>query len=417
MTQKKEVAILPTFSYTIADSGGKTVKGTITSDNMADATEKLKADGSVVLSIEDALLGGIGQGRKDASNSGKKPTSKELAVFCRQFVSITEAGVPVVSCLDMLIDQTLNPRLRFGIQECKRMILAGETFSEAMFQQPKIFPKMLATLAEAGEKSGSIENSFVRMAVQFEKEAYIKSMMKKATVYPTVVMVVAMCVVVVMLVFVVPQFEMMFADMGTELPAITVFVVNCSAYLQEKWYIVLSCMIGGFLGIVKFLKTPLGESMTSVVSLKLPVVKNLVGKTACARLARTMSTLMAAGMPQKTAIETTANTMTNLVYKKAVAEIADAVANGEMVSDSMKAAGVFPPLLYNMVSIGEATGKIDVMLDTLAGYFEEEVEAATEAMMALLEPLTIILLAVLVGGIIGSVMAPMATMYEELGNL
>lgn len=409
---------MPAYSYVIQTPAGKSVRGTLNSDNMATASDKLKADGSTIISIEDALLGGIGAGRKDeGGGTGPAPNPKELAVFCRQFVSITEAGVPVVSCLDMLVDQTLNKKLRFGLQECKRLILAGETFSEAMQQMPKIFPKMLATLTEAGEKSGSIETSFTRMAVQFEKEAHLKSMIKKATVYPTVVMVVAMVVVVVMLVFVVPQFEAMFADMGTELPAITIFVVNCSAYLQERWYVVLTVMIGSFLGIIKFFKTPLGESISSVMTLKIPVVNNLVAKSACARLARTLSTLMGAGMPQLEAIRTTANTMTNLVYKKAVGDIALGVENGEQISVLMKEANMFPPLLFNMVSIGEQTGKVDVMLDTLAGYFEEEVEAATEAMMALLEPLTIILLAVVVGGIIGSVMAPMAKMYDELANL
>ncbi|MFI3253179.1 MAG: type II secretion system F family protein [Eubacteriales bacterium] len=405
------------YTYVITDSNGKRVKGTMNCDNRADAVEQLKANGSTVLSIEDAIMGGVGSRGNDKGGGGRQPKPKELAVFCRQFVSISEAGVPVVSTLDMLIDQTENKQLAYGLAECKRMILEGETFSEAMAQFPKTFPKMLVTLAAAGEASGSLENSFLRMAIQFEKEARLASTIKKAGVYPCVIFVVMIAVVIVMLVFVVPQFEMMFNDMGTTLPGITLFVLGVSEYLQDKWYMVMAYMIGGFLLMVKFLKSPLGESTMSIVTLKIPVVNNLVSKTACARMARTLSTLQGAGLDLIPSIETTANTMTNLVFRAAVYTVADEVALGNQMSDTMKETGVFPALMYHMVSIGEETGKTDKMLDTLAGYYEEEVEAATEAVMALLEPATIIVMAVLVGGIIGSVMAPMAKMYEELGNL
>ncbi len=403
------------YAYVVTDSNNTEIKGTISCENQVEALEQLKSKGYTVISLNAAVLGGGDD--KQKGGGGPKPKIKELAVFCRQFVAIAEAGVPVVSVLDMLGCQTENKRLQFAIYDCKDQIQGGESFSDAMAMHPKVFPKMLVTLAAAGEQSGSLETSFLRMATQFEKEAHLQSMIKKAGVYPSVVLCVALAVVVVMLVFVVPNFEQMFVDMGTELPAITVFVVNLSAYLQDKWYLVIGYGIGGFVLLMKFLKSPTGISMTSLLTLRLPVVKNLVTKTACARMARTLSTLLGSGMGIIETIEITAETMTNLVFKKAIHNVGEEVSLGQNMAEPLEEAKIFPPLVYHMIHIGEETGNTEKMLDTLAGYYEEEVEAATEALMSLLEPLTIILLAVLVGGIIGSVMAPMATMYDELSKL
>lgn len=406
---------MATYAYVVADSEGDTKKGNVTADSMAAAIEQLQSQGNTVIDVKESVLN-VGE-----SNGGgmfaKKPKTKELAVFCRQFVSIAEAGVPVISCLNMLAEQTENDMLRNAIVDCRNQIGEGETFSAAMEMHPRVFPMMLVTLAKAGEASGSLETSFTRMAEQFEKEAYLAAQIKKAGVYPAVVFVVAMIVVVVMLVWIVPTFEEMFADMGTKLPWITIQVVNASQYLQDKWYIVLFWAISIFLAWIKFLKSPAGQSFTSVMTLKIPVVNNLIAKTACARMSRTMSTLLGSGLGIMEALEITSETMSNLLYRRALSGVGQEVALGSLMNTALHDAGIFPPLVYHMVSIGEETGNTEKMLDTLAGYYEEEVEAATEAMMALLEPLTIIFLAVVVGGIIGAVMAPMASMYEQLGNL
>lgn len=402
-----------TFNYIVSDSHGREQKGMIEAKDVADAKRQLVDQDLQVIKVEEAILGGSLQ-RK---SGGRKPKVKELAVFCRQFCAISEAGIPIVQVLEMLGGQTENAMLQNAIFQCKEDIEMGEGFAEAMSSHPKVFSKMFVTLVEAGEISGSLEKSLIRMATQFEKEAYLQSMIKKAGVYPAVVLCVALVVVVIMLVFVVPQFEAMFADMGTTLPAITVFVVNLSAYLQENWMQVIAGGLAIIFCTIKFFKSPTGETFASVATLKIPVVNNLVSKTACARTCRTMSTLRGSGMGDLEALEITAETMSNLLFRTALLNVREEVSLGESMKDGLIAQNMFPPLMYHMVGIGEATGKIEEMMDTLAGYYEEEVEAATESLMALLEPLTIILLAVLVGGIIGSVMAPMATMYEELGNL
>lgn len=412
---KNGVKNLPSYSYTIQTDMGETKKGSIEAESRLIAMEELKADGSTIVEINENILGG---GSADSAGMlAKKPKVKDLAVFCRQFVSIERAGVPVVSCLGMLAEQTNNEMLRGAIHDCKGLIGQGDTLSQAMSQYPKVFPTLLVTLVEAGEASGNMSTSFERMADQLEKDAKIQAQLKKAGVYPAVVTVVMICVVIVMLVFVVPTFEEMFADMGTELPWITVQVVNASAYLQDKWYMVMAYLGVGMFLMMKFLKSPSGESFTSYATIKLPVVRNLTTKTACARMSRTLSTLLASGLPILDAVEITANTMTNLLFKSAVEGVAEEVAVGNKMSDAIRDTGIFPPLVYHMVGIGEETGGTEEMLDTLADYYEEEVEAAVEQMMALLEPLIIIVLAVVVGGIIGSVMAPMATMYESLSNL
>lgn len=406
------------FSYTATNAAGKTVKSTILADTEDAAVAELKATGHIIVSITvasslaaKAAESGAGGGKK------KKVKTKELAVFCRQLVSILEAGVAVIEALAMLEEQTENQTMRDALQGCRKAIEQGETFSDAMKAYPKVFPPMLVTLVKAGEASGSMEISFTRMAIQFEKDAKVKASMQKAAIYPSVVMVVAFAVVIVMLIEIVPTFETMFADMGQELPAITIFVVGLSEYMQRQWYVVVGVVFGFVTAIKLWSKTMSGRTVISAVNLKLPVLSNLVIKTACARIARTLSTLLGSGLAIIEAIEITGDTMSNLQFKAAVAQVAEEVSLGAPMNVPLRECGKFPPLMYHMVSIGEETGNTEKMLDTLAEYYEDEVEVATESLMTLIEPFTIILLAVLVGGIIGAVMAPMASIYSGMEGI
>lgn len=406
------------FTYTGTNSAGKTVRSTIIADTENAALKELKATGHIIVEIGPASSLAA-KAAESGSKGGKKKKVKvkELAVFCRQLVSILEAGVAVIEALAMLEEQTENETMRGALEGCRKSIEQGETFSESMKAYPKVFPPMLVTLVNAGEASGSMETSFTRMAIQFEKDAKIKSAMQKAAIYPTVVMIVAFAVVIVMLVEIVPTFETMFADMGQELPAITIFVVGLSDYMQSQWFVVVGVVFGVVTAFIAWSKTFAGRTVISSMTIKTPMVKVLVVKTACARIARTLSTLLGSGLAIIEAIEITSETMSNLQFKSAVKMVAEEVSLGAPMNVPLRECGKFPPLMYHMVSIGEETGNTEKMLDTLADYYEEEVEAATEALMTLIEPFTIILLAVLVGGIIAAVMAPMASMYGSLDGV
>ena len=405
---------MASFSYIAVNAAGKELKGTVEADSAEKASAGLKKQGLTVASV--AETGALG---KDVNLAflEKKPTPRDLAVFCRQFTSIVNAGVSVVSALDMLSEQTENKRLRAAITECRRDIEKGETLAAAMGKHREIFSDMFITLAEAGEASGSLDVSFTRMAEQFEKSSKLHATVKKASIYPIVVLVVAFGVIMGMLLFIVPSFQSMFDSIGGTLPGITLFMIAASAFVQKWWWLLIAGIVALVLGIKYFGTTDAGKHLFGKLGLKLPGLGNLNTKTASARMGRTLSTLMAAGIPMIEAIEITASTMSNVYFKEALEDAKDDVAMGLPLSEAVKKTGLFPPMVHHMLSIGEETGDIDAMMTKLADYYEEEVEAATAQVMALLEPLIIILLAGIVFFIILSVLMPMMSMYSALDSM
>ena len=405
---------MSTYSYVVLLSTGKEKKGSMDAESREAAMEALKKEGNTVMSIAEA---GVLNKDLEISFLEKKPKPRDLAVFCRQFVSIIDAGVPVITAFEMLGEQTENKKLKKAVLECKKTIEHGETLANAMALFPEVFPPMFVTLVEAGEASGSLDISFARMADQFEKEAALKATVKKATTYPIMIGIIAVAAIVLLLRFVVPAFEDMLKDLGSELPAITKFVIAASQFIQTRWYICAVVVIALVLGIKIFKNSPAGARFFGMAAIKVPITKNLTVKSSAARLARTLSTLIGAGLPLIDALTITAGTMTNIWFKEEVLKARDQVMVGAPLAKQFKEGGMFPPLLHQMVSIGEDTGDIDNMLTKLAAYYEDEVKAATEQLMAVLEPLIILVLAVVIGGIVLSVIAPMASMYDGLNNL
>lgn len=405
---------MPVYNYVALSGGGSETKGTLTADNTEKARIELKRMDLMPITIEEQ-----GALSKDINITflEKKPKPRDLSVFCRQFVSILDAGVPVVKALDILAGQTENKKLRAAIQNIRMTVEKGESLAAAFGYHIDIFGGMFISLVRAGEESGSLSVSLERMAIQYEKSARLQATIKKASIYPVVLLVVMVAVVILMLVMVIPQFESMFVDLGTSLPAITIAVMNMSEYLQGNWYIVVLVIAAVVVGFRLFVRTPLGHMLFSRLTFRLPVIKNQVIKSSAARMSRTMSTLMAAGIPLIDALDIAAGTMTNALFRDALLEAKDDVAMGGTLSESIERTKVFPPMVYQMIAIGEESGDIDGMMTKVADYFDEEVEAATQAMMALMEPAIIIVMALVVGVVIMSVMAPMAEMYSALDNL
>ena len=405
---------MTTYSYLAIDNKGREIKGTLEADTQLAAAQDLKRRGLTIASLGEA--GALG---KDINLTflEKKPKPRDMAVFCRQFVSIINAGVSVTSALEMLAEQTENKKLRAAISSCKMNIEKGESLAEAMGKHRNVFSDIFITMAEAGELSGSLDISFTRMAEQFEKDAKLKATIKKASIYPIVVLFVAIGVVIGMLLFVVPTFESMFVDLGTELPGITKAVIAASAFMQKFWYLIIAAVIGLVFLFNLYKRSDSGRHLFGTIAMKAPLFGKLTVKSACARLARSLSTLLSAGIPMIDALEICASLMTNVHFQEALQTAKDDVAMGTPLSETLRRSGLFPPLVYHMAGIGEETGDIEGMLTNMAVYYEDEVEQTTAQVMAAMEPMIIIVLAGLVGTIILSVIMPMATMYGALDNL
>ena len=405
---------MATYSYTAVDKAGKKANGSIEAESMEKARALIKNDGLMPMELKEQ---GMLDKEINISIFKKKVTVKDLSVFCRQFVSMHRAGVTILESLRMLAEQTENPTLREAVQETYLGVQKGEPLAKSMAKSPKVFSGLLIHMVTAGEASGSLDIAFERMADQFEKSAKLQSLIKKAMVYPIMVAVVAVVVVIIMLTFVVPTFMNMFADMEIDMPAITLAVVAASEFMQRRWYIVVAVilLLVGF--IAWFKKQPVGEALISKAAIKMPMFGNITIKSSSAKLARTLSTMLAAGIPMPEAVEITAGTINNLFYKEALLNAKTDVMQGVPLSRPLEQCGLFPPMVYHMTRIGEETGNVEEMLDRMADYYEEEVETATQALMAALEPLMIIIMAGVCGVIIGAVMAPMAAMYEGLDKL
>jgi len=401
------------YGYEALNSAGKEIKGSVEADNIEAARQALKKQGIQVINIkpQSALT-------KDISiKVGGYPKPRDMSVFCRQFVSMTKAGVTISEALKMLTEQTENDRLREAAEGVRVSVEKGETLASSLAMYPKIFPSLMVHMVEAGEASGSLDVALERMATQFEKSAKTASMVKKAMIYPIAVCIVALAVVVVMLVVVIPNYATMFDSLGTDLPALTKAVQAASNFIITKWFILVPAIIAIVVLVKMFAETDTGIHFFDKIKLTIPAFKNLEIKTASAQMARTLSTLLAAGVPLVDAVEIVSNVMSNVYFKEALQDCKNEIIIGQPLSRPLEQSGLFPPMVYHMTRIGEETGATEEMLAKQADYYEEEVEAAVASLMAAMEPVIIIVLAVIVLVLVGACMMPMLTMYETLNNM
>ena len=401
------------YSYIAIEKSGKEIKGSMESDSREKVEQKLRSQGCIPLEIKEqnALQKDIKIG------VGKKVKTRDLSVFCRQFVSMLRAGVSIVEALDMLSIQTENKTLSQAIREVRTEIGKGSTLSEAMEKQNKVFPPMLVNMVEAGETSGSIDKSLERMAIQFEKEAKLKGMMKRSMMYPMVLGVVALVILVVMLTYVIPNYMEMFHGYDFEMPALTLAIMHMGDFVKNHAILLVAIIVEIVIGIKSWKKKESGQELFGTRAIKIPVFKNLNIKTYSSVFARTLSTLMQAGIPMIDAVDSVANTMTNILYKRELLKAKEEIAKGVPLSEPLKNGGLFPPMVVHMMAIGEETGEIEEMLDKLADYYDEEVEVTTQTVLALLEPMIIVFMAIIVVILIAAIMGPMLSLYNGVGNM
>ena len=399
------------FQYRVITPEGKEKKGTMEGKSIEQVSGVLKAQKNVILSVSEASL----MNRDINFSLGGRVSARDYSIFCRQFVSIISAGVSIINALEMMRDQTENRTLKKALGEVYEDVSKGESMAGAMKKHSKVFPSMLCNMVEAGEASGSMEVAFERMAVQFEKENKLKQSVKKAMIYPIVLLVVMVGVLFLMMIWVIPNFMGMFAELDTELPPITQAVVNMSDFVIAKWWLILLVVAAAIALFKAYAASPSGKFVLGGIALKIPVFGKLQTKSECARLGRTLCTLLGAGVPMMDAIEITGRSMENVHYKKAMMDAKDQVMRGMALSRPLKTCGLFPPMVVHMVSIGEETGNIETMLENVANYYEDDVQVATEQVMALMEPMIIVVMAIVVGVLIMAIMQPMLTLYESIG--
>lgn len=402
------------FGYLVIDKSGKEKKGSIVAESMTDAKALLKNEGFTIVELNEA---GVLTKDINISFGGSGVKIRDLSVFCRQIVSMINAGVTIIDALEMLSLATENKTMAKTIVKVKENIQKGETLSESMAKYPKVFPPIMVSMVAAGEASGKLDVAFSRMAERFEKKAKMDAILKKAAIYPVMVMIIAVIVIIVMLVKIVPTYTDIFAQLGTDLPPLTVAAVKASDFLIEKWYLLLIGLIVVIVALRIFSKTISGQIFFGNLARKLPVFGKINVKGAASNYARTLSTLVYAGLSMVDAITITANTMQNYIYKESLLHAKDEVMKGVPLSEPIVRSGLFPPMVGYMTRIGEETGDIEGMLNKLADYYDEEVEMSTQSIMAALEPMIILVLAAIVVLLIAVIMGPMLKLYGSLQNL
>ena len=404
---------METFSYKAVDASGKDVKGAVEAESRDEAARKIKEQGFTPVST--AKQGALDKDVNVSFLGKKKIPARDMSVFCRQFASILKAGVSVINALEMLSEQTENKKLQEAIKRTQDSVEKGETLSDSMKQNEE-FPSILVDMVKAGEASGSLENSLTRMAIQFEKDAKLKGVVKKAMMYPIVLLCVMVGVIIVMLTFVIPSFMTMFEDLDSELPVTTKAILAMSNSLKHYWFIYILVIVGIVVGLQLYKRTDAGRHNLDKLKLKIPVFGLLQTKSACASFARTMSTLLQAGMPMIDALEISASTMKNVLFYDGLEKVKNGVSLGLPLSNQLKSTGLFPPMVVHMVGIGEETGNVEEMLTNSAVYYEEEVEVQTQTLTSLMEPIIIVLMALVVVMLILAIYQPMIQLYNTLGN-
>jgi len=354
----------------------------------------------------------LGQDVKTLDIFQKKVKSKDIAIFCKQLHTMLEAGMPLITALEVLSNQSENSTLKKIIFEVALSVQKGTILSESMRAYPKVFPSLLINMIEAGEMTGNLDNVLEKMADHYDKETKINSSIQGALIYPAVLSILVIVVVIFLLVFVMPTFIGMFTTAGAELPGPTRVVLGVSDALQNYWYIFLAVIGGAVYGIRTASKTLSGKRFLDNIKLKFPLTKGPMKKIVTSRFSRTLSTMLVSGIPIIDALTAAASTTNNQVIIEGVEQINEDIKKGSNLSALLKKMDIFPPMMVSMVSVGEESGALEEMLSKTADYYDEELEAAVSKLVKLLEPLMIIFMALIVGFIVIAMMLPMFDMYS-----
>jgi type IV pilus assembly protein PilC len=389
------------FQWEGTTRAGEKRRGVIEADNANAAEERLRGDGLSNMRVKRE--GGLNINIQ----IGTGVTPKDLQIFTRQLATMIDAGLPLVQCLDILAAQSTNKSFQKILTNVKNSVEQGATFSDALKKHPKVFDELYVNLVAAGEVGGILDTILNRLAVYIEKAVKLKGQLKSAMYYPTGILVVAIAVICVMLIKVIPTFEKMYHDLGNaKLPGATLFVVKLSHSFINNWYLIFGTMVGIVVGITAARRTDQGREIFDRILLRLPIIGPTLRKIVVARFTRTLGTLLASGVPILDALEICAKTAGNRVVQGGILRAKDKISEGHDMAGPLAESRVFPQMVVQMIGVGEQTGAMDQMLQKIADFYEEEVDAAVTALTSLIEPVMMAFLGVVVGGLIIAMYLP-----------
>lgn len=397
------------FKYRVMNAEGEKIEGSREADSKGEVIEFISSNGYYPLMVEEII-----ESSKIEMNFTEKVKLKDISIFCRQFYTMLDAGVPILTCLNILSKQTQKKKLKEAIIEIEHEVETGGVLSEAMKKQKKVFPDLLISLVEAGEASGTLESIMLRMSTHYEKENKTNNKVKNAMIYPVILSFVAVIAVVFILVYVMPTFKGIFEQSGTILPWSTKLLLGSGDFLKNNFIAILLVLAGITIAIKYYFSTENGLILSSKLKLKIPIIKKFNEMVIVSRFTRTLSTLLASGLPLIKAMDIVAGVVENKIAEKALLQVKEKIVKGEELNTSMRATGIFPEMLYSMVKIGEETGSIDEILSKTADFYDEELETTIQATVALMEPLLIVVMGLVIGFIIMSVMLPMYDSYTQI---
>lgn len=405
---------MPKFNWEARTRTGGTQKGVIEAATVDIVEAQLKKYGFSNISIK-AESKGLGF-KLPKFGGSKNIDEKDLVIFTRQFSTMIDSGLPLVQCLEILASQQENKAFQEILYKVKESVESGSTFADALGKHPRAFDQLFVNLVAAGEIGGILDTILTRLAAYIEKSMKLKKQIKGAMVYPITIMSIAVVVVGVILIFVIPTFAKMFIEFGGELPAPTKFVIALSAFLL-KYFVVI---IGGFYatvwGIKKYYSTPVGQKNIDRMALKAPIAGPLIRKVAVAKFTRTLGTMVSSGVPIMDGLEIVAKTAGNKIVEEAIYAVRQAISEGKTMAEPLAASGVFPPMVVQMIAVGEATGAMDAMLNKIADFYDDEVDDAVGAMTAMMEPLLMVFLGTTVGGLVIAMYLPIFKLAGAVGG-
>ncbi|MGE0143858.1 MAG: type II secretion system F family protein [Planctomycetota bacterium] len=406
-----------TFKYEAKDSAGKTVSGTLAAQNQNDVVADLRKRQLTPISIKKASGGSL------FSKDRQKPVAKkasckkgELEEFTRQLSTMLSAGIPMLEALEILADQAESPGFKFCLTKVVDDIRNGADLSKAMEPHKRVFSDIYVAMIRAGEVSGQIDVILVRLAEYLEAAAHLRSEIKSAMTYPVVSLFLVIGIACFLMMGIVPSFKPVFDSLEVKLPSITVVIMDMAFLMRDYWYAIFGGAIGAFVGFKMFVKSPKGKTIWDGVKLKVPVFGPLFRKVALSRFARTFSTLVKSGVPILGAMEIVSETAGNSVISATVDSARDAVKQGDSLSEPFMKSNVFPPMVVKMMAIGERSGALDALLEKIADFYDQQVEAEVNGLTALIEPIMIAVMGFVVGGIVLAVFLPIFKLQETLSG-
>src|SRR5687768_10007784 len=398
------------YSYTARSPSGDITKGEMDVKSREEVISYLRKNRLIRVKVEQK------KGTSGVSSFGTGVQTRDIVIFTRQFATMINSGLPLVQSLDILAKQSENKSLRKVIEQVLYDVESGNTLADAMGSHPKVYTELYKNMVAAGEAGGILDTILLRLATFLEKADALRRKIKGAMIYPTVIFTVAGGAVTVLLLFVIPTFQTMFEAAGVPLPLPTQIVINLSEALQAYWWAIFGSIIAGLFMLKQWYKTPAGMLFLDRLLLNVPIIGPMQRKAAIARFTRTLGTLVSSGVSILDGLEITARTAGNRVIHDAIMESRASIAGGETISEPLKRCGVFPPMVTSMINVGEQTGGLDEMLTKIADFYDEEVDAAVEALLAAMEPIMIVFLGVVVGGMIIAMYLPIFDMMNAVGG-